>query len=126
MSSSATGQVSLVVVPVTLPLRPGCWGMAFLLKRDRLADRGQTAVRRAVDHVAEGVEPRAVQWAVPGAHGRVPLDHAAEVGASGRALVQVAFLVAVDGHLVQPAADHRPGPRRDLLGPADVAAGHPL
>src|SRR5438132_9388090 len=115
IKSSAAGHVSLVDVPVTLPLRPGCCGMALLLQRDRLADRGQVTDRRPVEHMTESVEPRAVQRAVPGAHGRIPMDDAAQVRAGGRAFVQLAPLVAIDGDFVQPAADDRTGAGRDLF-----------
>src|SRR4051794_22254779 len=94
ISNRATGHDS-AAEPVTLPLSPGCCGMGLLLQRDVFTDRGQAAVRRAVEHLAARVEPRPVQRAVPGPHRRVPVDHTAEVRASGRALVNRPLLVAV-------------------------------
>src|SRR4051794_27654611 len=86
ISKSAAGADS-PVPPVSAPSWPFGMGVGLLVKRDRLPDRGQPAGGRAVERLPARAEPRPVQRAVPGAHRRVPVDHTAEVGASGRALV---------------------------------------
>src|SRR6476469_7751166 len=76
-----------------------------------------------MDDVAIWIEARSVARAVPCLFSLVPVDDAVEVSADGRAFVDVAVLVAVDGNLSPAASNDGTLARRDFADISDFALG---
>src|ERR1043165_3009218 len=77
--------------------------------------RREAGVRRSVQDLAERVEARAVAGAIPRLFAVIPVDDAAEMRADGRAFVQRAVGIAVDGHLLETVPHDAAGSRLELI-----------
>src|SRR5450759_796853 len=80
--------------------------LLLLLLRLR-ANRRKPGYSRAVDDLAIRIESRSMARTIPCLLGAVPVNDTVQVGAYGRALVEVAALIAICGDLAATAAHHR-------------------